>query len=55
MIIGVLALFAPPSQPAPRPEIILIQARPEPAPDGGLGCLPLFLCAIVILLIASAL
>ena len=54
-IIGALVLFAPPVQPASPPEFILIQARPEPLPEGDLGCLPLLACVFLIVIVVSAL
>ena len=54
-IVGALILFAPPAQPSPRPEVILIQSRLEPQPVSDLGCLPLLACVILVIVVMSAL
>ena len=54
VIAGALLLSAPPPPPTPRSEIIVIQSRPEMPVDAGLGCLPLIICVVFILIVAGA-
>jgi hypothetical protein len=53
--IGIVVLFAGPPRPSAQPQVIFIQARPEPVAEEGLGCLPLVACAILLVLLVSAL